>query len=182
VRGAGTLAGGLPLTCAAFTWAAGSWLQARLAPVSSRRVMVTAGLVLVLAGIGLVTPVPVASVPVGLAAVAWAIAGLGMGLAYSTTALVVIESAPPGSEGSAASAVQLANTLGIALGTGVAGAIVAYMATSGAGLAPGIAIADLVLLATCGVGILTATRIAEPAARGAPPPARLVTGEHGPGL
>ncbi len=149
VRNAGTVAGGLALTAAAVTWAAGSWLQARLAARSSRRAVTLAGLLLVGAGVILVAAVPLTALhPVVVAASAWAVAGLGMGLAYSTTTLAVIESATPGGEGAASASVQLANTLGIALGTGVAGGVVAMSATGALGVAPGIFLADMVMLIT----------------------------------
>jgi MFS family permease len=179
VRGAGPLVGGLALTTAAVTWAAGSWVQARLAARGVRRSLVAAGLLLVLVGIGVETPVPISGAPVWLAAAGWAVAGLGMGLAYSTTTLLIIETAAAGAEGAASASVQLANTLGIAVGTGLAGAIVALVAT-GPGLAPGIAIANLVMLALGANGLL-AVRGLPSGERGASanPP---LAGEHGPGL
>ena len=179
VRGAGPLAGGLALTSAAVTWAAGSWVQARLAARGVRRSLVGVGLLLVLVGIGLETPVPISGAPIWLAAVGWAVAGLGMGLAYSTTTLLIIETATAGGEGAASASVQLANTLGIAIGTGLAGAIVAVVA-SGPGLAPGIAIANLVMLAVGSLGLMTIRGLpqGEVGATANLPPA----GEHGPSL
>ncbi|HEX2194587.1 MAG TPA: MFS transporter [Candidatus Limnocylindria bacterium] len=159
VRNAGTVAGGLALTAAAVTWAAGSWLQARLAARRSRSSVTTAGLVLVTAGIGIVALVPVSPFhPVIVAGAGWAVAGFGMGLAYSTTILAVLEGAPAGAEGQASASVQLAHTLGIALGTGVAGGAV----TAGAvalGMAPGIFVADLVMLLVAGAAVIAARRM-----------------------
>jgi MFS family permease len=147
VRNAGTVAGGLALTAAAVTWAAGSWIQARLAPRRSRRAVTLAGLGLVAAGVAFVAAVPLTSLhPVAVAATAWAVAGLGMGLAYSTATLAIIESAETGEEGAASASVQLANTLGIALGTGVAGGVVALSARGALGMAPGIVLANAVML------------------------------------
>ena len=62
-------------------------------------------------------------VPALLAALAWGVAGLGMGLAFSTNSLVVLEAAQPGQEGTAAAALQLANVLGVAVGAGIGGVI-----------------------------------------------------------
>jgi MFS family permease len=181
VRGAGTLAGGLALTTAAVTWAAGSWIQARLAVGGTRRTLVAAGFVLVLGGIALETSVPLTALaPIWVAPLAWAIAGLGMGLTYSTVTLVALETAPAGAEGATSAAVQLANTLGIAIGTGVAGAIVAYAAVSGPGLAPGIALANLLMLAVCLIGLFVVRRLPEPGR-----PTHVsgpVPSEHGPTL
>jgi MFS family permease len=159
VRNAGTVAGGLALTAAALTWAGGSWVQARFAARGSRKGLLVAGAVLIGLGIAVETAVPVTSVPVWVAAAGWAVAGLGMGLAYSTSTLVVIETAEPGTEGAAAAAGQLANTLGVAIGTGLAGAVVAYGATGLGGVAPAIAIADLLLVFVCGLCAVVANRV-----------------------
>lgn len=178
VRNAGVVVGGLSLTAAAVTWASGSWVQARLASRGIRQPLVAAGFILVLAGIALVTSVPLTGVPIWMAPLAWAVAGLGMGLAYSTLTLVAIETAPAGAEGAAASAIQLANTLGIAVGTGVAGGLVALVAR-GPGIAPGIGLANLVMILACGVGLLVVRRLPR---AGRPGPTRLLAGEHGPSL
>jgi MFS family permease len=168
VRAAGPIAGGLSLTAAAVTWAAGSWLQARLAPRRSRRTLTAAGLGLILAGIALETLVSLTALPpVALAAIAWAVAGLGMGLAYSTATLICIETAPPGGEGATSAAIQLANSLGIALGTGLAGAVVSLGGTT-IGLAHGIAIANLLMFAVAAVALSMVPRIPDRAPPGAP--------------
>jgi MFS family permease len=159
VRGGGPILGGLALTSAAITWAAGSWIQARLAARGWRQWLVVTGFGLVMAGIGLETWVPLsAAAPIWLAAVAWGIAGLGMGLAYSTATLVVIETAARGAEGAASVAIELAVTLGIAIGTGVAGATVAAVA-AGPGLAPGIVLANLAMIVAAAIGLLAARRV-----------------------
>jgi MFS family permease len=159
VRNAGAVAGGMALTAAAVTWATGSWLQARFAARGARKGLLVAGAALIGLGIAAEAAVPVTSVPIWFAAAAWAVAGLGMGLAYSTATLVVIETAEPGSEGAAAAGSQLANTLGVAVGTGLAGAVVAFGPTGLGGVAPAIAVADLLLVVVCGVTLLIARRV-----------------------
>jgi MFS family permease len=166
LRGAGPIAGGLSLSAAAVTWAAGSWVQARLAPHRSRRAMAAAGLGLILAGIALETLVPITALPpVQLAAMAWAVAGLGMGLAFSTATLVCIETAPQGGEGATSAAIQLANGLGIAFGTGVAGAVVSLGATT-IGLAPGIVIANLIMFVVAALALSLVPRMPDRAPPG----------------
>lgn len=185
VRNAGTIAGGLALTSAALTWAAGSWLQARLATRRPRGTVTRAGLALIGVGIAVVAAVPITPAPaVALAAAGWAVAGLGMGLSYSTTTLVVIESAQAGSEGAASASVQLANTLGIALGTGIAGAIVAWSASGPLGLAPGILIADVLMLVAVGVALAAARRMGAdaPPPSGQPAAGSGLAADRGPGL
>ena len=65
------------------------------------------------------------AVPIVFAIFAWAIAGFGMGLVYTPQSLIVLAAAPEGGEGSATAALQLSEMLGVALGTGASGAIVA---------------------------------------------------------
>jgi MFS family permease len=169
MRGASTVTGGLALTAAAVTWAAGSWLQARLTR-GSRRALTAAGVALIGFGIVLEAVVPLTSLaPVWLAAAGWGVSGLGMGIAYSTATLTIIESAPAGGEGAASAAVQLANTLGIGLGTGVAGAVVAYGAAGTLGEAPAIAIADVLMLVVCGVTLAIVGRMPDAAPDAAAP-------------
>ena len=139
---------GLALTAATITWTTGAWVQARLAHRRSRRLLVAVGLLIMAAGIAAVAAVLLPSVPAALAPVAWGVAGLGMGLAYSTTALVVMECAAPGEEGGAAAAMQLTNVLGTAIGTGVGGAVLARISGHGGSIATAIALTDgLALLA-----------------------------------
>lgn len=116
---------GLTLTPATLTWTAGSWIQARLDGRVPRRTIVTTGVVCLVAGIGLASAVLVPGMPVALAAVAWCVAGLGQGLSYSPLTLVTLAEAEPGREGAATASLQLTDVLGTALGTGIAGAIVA---------------------------------------------------------
>ncbi|HET9541217.1 MAG TPA: hypothetical protein VFQ46_11505, partial [Candidatus Limnocylindria bacterium] len=66
-----------------------------------------------------------------------------------------------GEEGAASAAVQLAEALGIGLGTGVVGAVVAYGATELFGMAPAITIADLLMLVVCGIALIAAARMPE---------------------
>ncbi len=124
VRGRSASFAGLALTAATITWSTGSWVQAR-ATRRPRRQVVRTGLSLVAAGIGGVALVLGPAVPSQLAVVAWGIAGLGMGLAYSTMSLVVLETAPVGQEGVSTAGMQLANALGVALGAGLGGALIA---------------------------------------------------------
>jgi hypothetical protein len=84
---------------------------------------------LIACGIGLMIAVAESVVPSPVAVLAWGVAGLGMGISYAPLSLVVLDEAAVGSEGAATAALQLCDTLGVALGTGVAGAILAAGAT-----------------------------------------------------
>ncbi|HET9878175.1 MAG TPA: MFS transporter [Candidatus Limnocylindria bacterium] len=125
VRHASLAAGALAISAATLTWTAGSWLQARLVPRGWRRGLVGIGTLLIAVGILVTALILLPAMPLYVAAIGWAIGGLGMGLAYTTLSLLMLESAEPGREGSASAALQLTFTLGTAFGTGVGGAWVA---------------------------------------------------------
>ncbi|HEX9609219.1 MAG TPA: MFS transporter [Candidatus Limnocylindria bacterium] len=153
IRGGSAALGGLALSTSAVTWAAGSWIQARAAGAGVRRVMMAGGAALIAVGIATTATVLLPGMPVFTAALGWAIAGLGMGLAYSTSALVMLETAEPGQEGFSSSALQLVFTLGTALGAGVGGAVVAVADAGVIDLATALAI---VYGITAGVALLAA--------------------------
>jgi MFS family permease len=129
VRHASIALGGVALTAATLTWTAGSWVQERRVVRVGPQPLVRAGLLVIGCGIGLMIVVAQFAVPPATAVLAWAIAGLGMGLSYAPLSLVVLAEAPKGAEGTASAALQLCDTLGVALGTGISGAIVAAGAT-----------------------------------------------------
>ena len=129
VRHASIAFGGIALTAATLTWTTGAWLQERHARRVGPQRFVRVGLLVIACGIGLMIAVAQHALPAATAVLAWAIAGLGMGLSYAPLSLVVLAEAPPGAEGSASASLQLCDTLGVALGTGISGAIIAAGAT-----------------------------------------------------
>ena len=56
--------------------------------------------------------------------VGWAIAGLGMGLAYAAHSQAVLRCSPAERYGAATASLQLLDNLGVALGTGAVGVVV----------------------------------------------------------
>jgi MFS family permease len=161
IRDAGTVAGGLALSAAAVTWASGSWVAARLARASGepRRPQVVGGLLLIAAGAVIVSLVLVPSTPIALALIGWGVAGLGMGVGYSTLSLLVLETATPGEEGASSAALQLMFTLGTAFGAGIGGAIVALADAGLVSLVAAVAIVDAIMVAAALAGLLVARRI-----------------------
>jgi MFS family permease len=140
-RGVQPVVAGIALTGATVSWTAGSWIQARsVAEVGAARFVGT-GLAIVVIGIGATALVLSPAVPVFFVVPAFALAGLGMGLAYSPLSLVVLAEATPGAEGSVTAGLQLSDTLGTALGTGIAGAIITGAARANAAGWVGIALA-----------------------------------------
>lgn len=159
VRGASTVIGGLALSAAAVTWALGSWLPAHLGGRSVRRQLVGGGAGLVAAGISVTALVLLPALPIAMAAIGWAVAGLGMGLAYSTLSLLILETAAPGQEGASSAALQLMFTLGTALGAGSGGALVALSEARVVSLQTAIALADALMVAAALLVVLLAQRV-----------------------
>jgi MFS family permease len=153
VRGQSASMAGIALTTATIGWTTGAWIQAHLAARHGRRGLELAGLVLLAIGIVGVTAALLPSLPALLAAIAWGVAGLGMGLAFSTNSLVVLEAAQPGQEGSAAAALQLANVLGVAIGAGIGGAIIGNTGTT-------VALSSIIIQNVLMIGVLVLTALA----------------------
>ena len=111
-----------------------------------------------LAGLGLMGAALLPSVPAGLGVLAWAVAGAGMGLAYAPLSVATLDRAPAGEEGRVTSGLQLCDVLGQAIGTGVAGAIVAATA-GGLGHRPGVALAFSFGIVISVTGLIVAARL-----------------------
>jgi hypothetical protein len=156
VRHAPTALAALALTAATLTWTAGSWVQARYIARWGPRRLVRSGEGLVAVGLGLMCVVLLPSAPAALAIAAWAVAGAGIGTAYAPLSVTTLDLAAPGEEGRATSSLQLCDVLGQAIGTGVAGAIVAV--TSRIGPGPGVALALLFAIAVAVTGFIVGAR------------------------
>jgi MFS family permease len=152
----------IAVTGATLSWTAGAWVQARVSEKWEGRRLVGAGLVIVLAGIAGMAAMLQPGVPVVAGLAAWTVAGLGMGLAYSPTALLMLREAPPGREGWASASLNLADVLGTAIGIGAGGAAVAAGSSLRAGVTAAFAIAAVVAV----VALAVSRRL--PAGRPAP--------------
>jgi MFS family permease len=172
VRGRSTAVASLAVTAATLAWTSAAWVQERRARVTSGRRMVTTGMLVVVAGIGCSIVALHPAVPVALAVAGWGIGGFGIGLAYSPISVLVLRHAPAGQEGRATGSMQLADNLGVALGAGLGGALVA--AGDAAGWRPGAGIAAAFgLAAVVGLGAaLVARRLPGEPLTGAAPPRR----------
>lgn len=163
------------LTGGTVAWTVGSWVQARYAVTGARRVLIQIGIAVLALGCGLFVPVLWPQVPVVAGIVAWTIAGLGMGLAYSTLSLVVLETAPSGQEGAAAASLQIASVLGSGIGTGVGGALVGSLGAAQNLMRPALTIQFLAMVGVLIVGLVAARRLPKgPPAVAAPAPASSV--------
>lgn len=125
LRGRSILFASLTLTAVTITWTSGSWLQARLSTSGVRRRLIRAGLAILTIGAIGFTLLLFPTFPAWLAPLVWGVGGIGMGLAFSTISLTVLETATIGQEGEASASLQLANVLGGGLGAGLGGALIA---------------------------------------------------------
>ena len=147
-RGLSATEAGLALTAATISWTAGAWIQARGATRWPTHLFVRLGFAVTTVGLAGMLLVLDQDVPWPIAIVAFGVAGLGMGLAYSPLALIVLREASPEAQGTSTSALSLTDSLGTALGTGLTGALVAASLrmndNPAAGLAAGFALAVLI--------------------------------------
>ena len=150
---------GLPLTAGTLCWALGAWIQAREANRRDRRVLVASGFILIAIGVATTDLIFWPEVPVATAIATWGVASLGMGITYSTLSLIILECARPGEEGRASAALQLSNTLCIALGTGLGGVILAAVNAETANLSTSIGLVHLTMVLVLIGSALASTRI-----------------------
>ena len=135
LRGFSSTGAGAVITAASLSWSLGAFAQARLDKLDAGRGRggrARLGLSILLAGltIGAVGAL-VAALPVALAVVGWTIAGFGIGIAYPSVGALVLAQAADGEEGLVSSALQLAETVGVALFAGIGGALIAVGFDSG---------------------------------------------------
>jgi MFS family permease len=176
-RGLSLTESGIALTAATIVWTAGSWTQARWSSRWSSARFVTVGFAVALVGLAGFMLVLRQDVTWLVAVPAFAIAGFGMGLSYSPTALIVLREASPELQGAASSALSLTDMLGTALGTGVTGAIVAAGVRASGEPVPALTIAFGLAIVVGLVGLLLTGRLRH---RVAPPLATSVTAAPGP--
>ena len=155
-RDRSTFVASIAVTVTTVSWTTGAWIQQRWIARTGERWFVRAGYVLLVPGVTVAAiAATVDAAPFWLIHVGGGCAGLGMGFAYSAHAQLTFRVVDVRSVGSATASLQLCDNLGIALGTGVVGALVAY--GDDVGWTPGAAIAVgwmvPVLVALGGIGL-----------------------------
>ncbi len=166
-RGASSIVAPAALTASSVLWTLGSWIQERWVGRVGPRPLVAGGFVLVGAGVALLMVTVSDSVPAALGVLAWGIGGLGIGMAYSPLSVTALAEAAPGQEGTATSALQLSDVLGVALGTGLGGVIIAHGAQGGEAGGPALVGVFGVALAVSVIGLALSRRLPKAIVAGA---------------
>ena len=123
VRGQNTFEAGLAVGICSVTWIAAAWLHQRVSHRLELRDSIRYGLAAIAVTSPILAGVLVPSVPFIVILAGWALIGLGSGVAFQAINLFVMSAATKGSEGRATSSVQLANTVGAAVGTSAMGGL-----------------------------------------------------------
>jgi MFS family permease len=157
----GATAAGLPLAVSGLTWALGSWWQGRDVPCDddARRVrLLFAGFSCAAIGIALIAITSLPAAPAWLAYPAWATAGIGAGLAMTTSSVLLLKRTTDANRGRDSAALQLSDTTSAALTTGLAGVLVAAAARGTISYTAGFLVLDAVLLGVVGIGFAAVVR------------------------
>ena len=129
LRGFSSTQAGLVISAASLSWSLGSFFQARLDrrdEGAGRPRRLLAGLGVLLAGIAITAAgVLDDAIPVAVAVAGWAVAGFGIGIGYPSVGALVLSAAPGGEEGGVSAALQLSETIAVAVFTGLGGALIA---------------------------------------------------------
>ncbi len=139
---------GISLTITGVMWASGSWLQGRDHRFS-RVAVLRAGMAAMTAGLALTTTLAWTGLPVPIGLVGWAIAGLGMGLASPTLALLTLDLAGERHQGRYSSAGQMAASISTAITFAITGTLMALAAPD-----PGPIVFGMILAGGAGVALL----------------------------
>jgi len=157
-RGGSTRIAGAALSVCAVLWTCGSWSTERLLGRLGPRLLDRVGFLLI--GLGSTGMLATALwLPAWAALPAWGVGGLGMGLAYSPLSVSMLGVAEPGKEGHATAALQLCDTLGVSLGTGAGGALIALADARGWASSTGVALAFALGIAAALAGLAASSRL-----------------------
>jgi MFS family permease len=164
LRGFSVSQAGLVISAASLSWSLGSFLQARLDRLdggTGRPRRLLAGLAVLLTGIAATAAGVIADgIPVAVAIAGWSVAGLGIGIGYPSIGAIVLSAAPGGAEGSVSAALQLIETIGVAVFTGIGGTVIAIGLDEGWDTATSLVLVFAAGAAAAAVGLAAGRRVA----------------------
>jgi hypothetical protein len=140
----------------ATAWIAASWIHQRVAFRFELRDAIRYGLLVNVLATPLVLATAVPGIPFLVTLLGWVVLGVGSGFAFQAVNLFVMSRAAKGAEAQATSSVQLANTIGAAVGTSGLGLLLNVGRDAGLSLAGAL----FVVLAACWLGIALAAVVA----------------------
>ncbi len=126
-RGLTPALAGLMLTVGALGWSLGSAIQGHDAFALRKPLLVATGAGFLSLGTAAFALVAALGLHHGLIGVSAAVAGLGMGLAMSSTSVLSLALSDPGDHGQSASSLNLSDVLGSVMGISTAGAVFAAL-------------------------------------------------------
>lgn len=150
---------GLIVASAALSWCIIAILQARWDAADQgrgRQKRIIAGILLMIAGIGIMVWIP--AVNIALAVLGEIVAGIGIGLAHTTSGTVAFALAKEGESGQISGSLQFADSFTPGVAIGIGGAIIAMSQTGGMSLEAGITIAMAFNLALILLGLFASSR------------------------
>jgi MFS family permease len=166
VRGLSPTLAGIGVSAGSIGWTSGSWAAVALDRrfgITARAQVVRVGLTLMALGTAGTIGTLAHDFPVGIAIICWGFAGLGMGMAYNTNSVLAIQAETEHNAATVSSSMQLTDSLGQVLGTGMGGVVLAIASWASWGTSVGIGIAFGLTIAICLAGILLAPRMVAPA-------------------
>lgn len=148
---------GWVLTTGAVTWSLGATLAARWRVLADQPGRVRLGAMLAAIGVAGFATVSIDAVPLGVVIATWGVAGLGIGMAYSTLSVLALATAPPDAAGRTSSALQLNDNIVTSAAVAIGGVVFAALAaTAPAGAATGLVLAAGAVAA---LGLIPAARL-----------------------
>jgi MFS family permease len=156
VRGQDSFAAGICVGICSLAWISAAWLHQRAVDRLDLRDSIRFGLLFSTVVSVLLVAVVAPNLPFAAILLGWLLLGVGAGVASQAINLFVMAVAPVGAEGRATSSVQLANTIGAAIGTSALGALF------NTGLSAGLTMASsiLAIFGVCWVVLGASTAIA----------------------
>ena len=158
VRGRSLAEAGIVITAGTVSWSLGSWWQSRAITTRSRLFLARLGTGMLIAGLlGVIATL--AGAPLAVPYVAWFVGGVGMGIAYPTAYLVIMDGASAVGAGAAVSSGEVGERLGLALGGGLGGAAIALALAAHTSLSVGLAGALALSLLAALAALILAPRL-----------------------
>jgi hypothetical protein len=148
-------AAGLPLVAGSLSWSASSAWQARHPDMSRARLLRWGFVAVAIGAAGMLLVAPTWGIG-WLAVPFWMIAGVGMGLGFSSVSFLVLAQSPEGTVGLNSAAAQMADQLSVATMVGAGGALLALLGSPAVALPVLVAIVAGLAL----VGVATSSRAA----------------------